>query len=527
MPSTGTWASLVPGPGQSGYDATLATAVAAYDRFHEAIGIYANGLAGNLNVTTDTAIRAKVADLLAKPWLDTDADPTDDLSQYEGVTPTDYVTYWGMATGMYAGAEMAADAFRYGVLRDRGGSCNDVARARKVVEKAIDAFHVVVSIPGAPGSIARGIARSDLPGDGKIPTQAILVNGQPNPAEKNNGTWRADNSTAKTFSAFTWQDSCSRDMLFGWTLGIAAVWEVVAKDPTVSTALKTQLQADAKAVLGGLMTVRPNGHDLEIWDPEGRRTLNGNMDENSVDRDYIIKNGVASMMALGEVAGLVSVVGDAPSNAYLTTLETTRGLPQATTQTLSVIALGGDSTNYSSYNMVFMTAWMAHRYANDASVRTTLRSPVESGLYAPLFGLRPVDWKQSLFDFVVAASSGDAWSGGDAASTYDHTAITRGLDSLKAFPAAPFYANARTNCDAGEIAAQSCLMDDGVTVLSVKMKDGDVIANTAVPMGLRPPSNYFWRTNPFLVNAAGDPTAVFPGSDLRLAYWMGRYVRVK
>lgn len=81
------------------------------------------------------------------------------------------------------------------------------------------------------------------------------------------------------------------------------------------------------------------------------------------------------MMALGVIAGLAYVVDDAESKAYWTSLVTTRGLPQATTQSMSVIALGGESTNYFSYNMLFMTAWMASRYTADASVRSTLRGP--------------------------------------------------------------------------------------------------------------------------------------------------------
>ncbi len=524
-PSTGTWHSLIPGPGQTGYDAALATAVGKYDRFHEAVVTKATGLAGSINVVSDPALRAKVDHLLATKWADDDLDPTDDLMQYEGVDPFQLVTYWGMSTGMYAGSEMAADAYRYGVLRDRGGDCTEVARARKMVSLALDAFHIVVAIPGVSGSIARSIVRSDLPGDGAAPTTPIFdANHNPLPATKNNGVFRDDNSAM--YPKYHWMDSCSRDMLFGWTFGIAAIWEVIKDDPTFDAATKARLQADAKAVLAGLMIVRSGGKDLEIWDPEGRRTLNGNMHETSIDRNYVIKNGPASMMALGVIAGLVYVVDDAAAKAYWTQLTTTRGLPSATTQGMNVIALGGDSTNYSSYNMLFMTAWMAHRYAPEATVRSTLKSPLENDLYNPSIGLKPSQWKQSFFDFIEAASKGDAWASGNATASYDAAAVTRGVSTLKECAAAPFYAPTRTNCDANEVAAGSCLMDDNSTVMQVSTSSGEVVANQPVPMRLRPPSNFFWRSNPFLVNSVGDPTAVYPGSDLRVAYWMGRYVRV-
>jgi hypothetical protein len=527
-PSSGTWASMVPGPGQAGYDAALAKAVARYDRFHEAIAAHATGLAATVIVSPDVAMRAKVDHLLGTAWSPGDLDPTDDLQQYETIDPDAFVTYWSMATGMYAGAEMAADAYRYGVLRDRGGDCTELARARKMIDVGLDAFHTVVAIAGKPGSIARSIARSDLPGDGKAAVTPLFdPGGAPLPATKNNGTWRADNSSAKSYPTLIWMDSCSRDMLFGWTLGIAAMWEVIAEDPSFDPAKKTRLQDDARSILVGLETVRPTGKDLEIWDPDGRRTLNGNMHESSVDREYIIQNGVASMMALGEVAGLVSVVDDAPAKAYLAQLTGSRGLPTSTTQSMSVIALGGDQTNYSSYNMLFMTAWMAHRYVQDASIRTMLKNPVEHDLYAPLFGLKPSQWKQSFFDFVVAASSGDAWAGGSLASTFDAAAVARGLDTLVHFPAAPYYAPGKDNCDANEIAAGVCTLLDGVTVVKASSSKGEIVADVPVPIALRPPSNYFWRSNPFQLNGIGDANTIYPGSDLRLAYWLGRYVRIK
>ncbi len=517
---------MIPGPGQTGFDAALAANVARYDRLHEAVVTKAVGLAGTITVTGNAAMRQKVETFLGSSWDPNDADPTDDLQQYEGIDPFQYVTAWGFATGMYAGAEMMADAYRYAVLRDRGGSCNDVARARKMVEVGLEAFHVVVAITGIPGGIARAIMRNDLPGDGEVAVTPLKDgSGKPLPPEKNNGTWRADNSVGKVYPQYSWIDSCSRDMIFGWTMGIAAIWEVIKDDPTYPAALKTRLQADAKSVLDGLRVVRSSGKDLEIWDPDGRRTYHGNMHETSIDRDYVLKNGVASMMALGEVAGLVSVVDDASSKQYLDSLITTRDLPGAIKQSMQVIALGGDKSNHSAFNMLFMTEWMANRYIADATTRAGLKSPIE-GLYAPLFGERPIEWKQSFYDLTIAAQKAGAWTGGNASTTIDTAAVGRALDSLKGFPQAPFYAVAKENCDANEVASQSCVLLDGTTVVSLKFSNGELVANKPIPMHLRPASNYFWRTNPFLVNGAGNPNVVFPGSDLRVAYWMGRYLRV-
>jgi hypothetical protein len=484
-----------------------------------------------VSVQADPAMRAKLAHLLTTPWTDKDEDPTDDLMQYEGLDGKTFATGFGFATGMYAGAELAADAFRYGVLRDRGGSCTDVARARKMVTVGMQSLHIASAITGKPGSIARAIARKDFPGDGPSATVVPLLapNGSPLPAEKDNGTWRADNSVGAKYPNYVWVDSCSRDMLFGWTLAMASVWEVIKTDPTFDKALKDELQADAKAILTALMTVRSNGKDLELWDPDGRRTFHGNMHETSVDREYVLKNGVASMMALGEIAALASVVDDAPAKQYLATLTGARGLPSATTQTMQVVALGGDESNHSAFNMLFMTAWMARRYIPDASVRTTLRDPVEKQLYSPLFGdAKPKEWKQSFFDLIVAASSGQSWSGNNASNgSMDKAAVARGLDTLNAFADAPYYANAKNNCDNNEIAAKVCMLNDGATVVNLSLVKGKWLADKPIPMAHRPPSNFFWRSNPFIVNSEGDgPNNIMPGSDIRIAYWLGRYVRV-
>jgi hypothetical protein len=517
---------MIPGPGQAGHDAALAATVARYDRFHEAVGIAATGLAASLNVSSDLAMRQKLDALLGGPWAATDDDPTDDLLQYQGLDPKNLVTSWGLSTGMYAGAEMAADAFRYAVLRDRGGSCNDQARARKVLLVALDAFHVAVAITGQSGSLARAIARKGLAGDGMAAVVPLAdAAGKPLPAEKDNGTWRADNSPGGQFATHIWIDSLSRDMLFGWTLGIASIWEVIKNDATFPAAVKTRLQAEARAILDGLRVVRPSGKDLEIWDPDGRRTFHGNLHETSVDRAYVVKNGVASMMALGEVAGLVSIVDDASARGYLDSLLGSRNLPGAISQSMSVISLGGDQTNHSAFNMLFMTTWMAARYVPAPAVRSGLVGPAV-GVYAPLFGDKPIEWKQSLFDLVIAASKGGAWSGGNASTSYDAAATARAVETLKGFPEAPFYALGKENCDSAEVASGTCTLLDGVTSVTLRLVDGNVVANKPIPMKLRPPSNYYWRSNPFLVNGAGDPNAVFPGSDLRLAYWLGRYVRV-
>jgi hypothetical protein len=83
------------------------------------------------------------------------------------------------------------------------------------------------------------------------------------------------------------------------------------------------------------------------------------------------------------------------------------------------------------------------------------------------------------------------------------------------------------NCDADEIAANLCLANDGtlLVLLGNVGWNGDLVAASPVPMRTRPPSNYYWRSNPFKVNGDGDGSGMSPAVDFRFAYWMGRWTR--
>ena len=74
----------------------------------------------------------------------------------------------------------------------------------------------------------------------------------------------------------------------------------------------------------------------------------------------------------------------------------------------------------------------------------------------------------------------------------------------------------------------TCTAIDGETTLTLLGEVGrgdELVAAEALPMALRPPSNYHWRSDPYRVNREADGTSLFPGVDFRVAYWMGRHLR--
>ena len=260
--------SLVPGPDDDGYDADLEALAREYDRaFHV---FNASGMDLNADISVSLAEpddRALIEQFVRESdgW---------DLEDYAGVSPEDVVTSWHAVAGLYGGVGLAADAFRYGVLRDNGYPEEEVDVAREHLRRGLEAAYIAADITGVPGVIARGYVRTDIAGDGESVVTTPLFDGygNPLPEEKDNGTWRDDNTADHRYPNYVWVDSCSRDMFIGWIAGLAASWEVIEDDPDFSDELKSRLQTMAAEIGNQLAVVRESGYDLEIIDADGRTT---------------------------------------------------------------------------------------------------------------------------------------------------------------------------------------------------------------------------------------------------------------
>ncbi len=267
------------------------------------------------------------------------------------------------------------------------------SRRGEFLEADLDVLHLVTAITGIPGGVVRGFALKSLPGAGEAQTTPLFDgSGAPLPIDKNNGTWRDDNSGGQ-YPDVIWEDSCSRDMLSGWVLGYASAWEAIANDPAFDNADKERLQADAAAIGHGLMEVKDSGYDLEITDPDGRRTYHGILNENSIDRLYVdgAQNGFNGILALGIVAALAYVSEDPALDKYLKQdLIEERGLHLMARDNMLGVDLGVKS-NYSSYNMAFIGGWLGVRYLCDEEARSVVRDavrgrPVRSAKPGPAAG---------------------------------------------------------------------------------------------------------------------------------------------
>ncbi|MFO0714788.1 MAG: hypothetical protein U0353_33420 [Sandaracinus sp.] len=499
----------------------LDDAARLYDRGHVAIHAWGVGVSTEVRANDESA-RMRIDRFLR------DGDGFV-FEAFDGAPIESLVSFQKVA-GSYAGAGAAADAFRYGTLRDEGADCDELAAARAQLHAAMDAMHRAVAITGVRGVIARGYQRRDRPGFTQTTTPLFDAMGHPLPAEKTNGTWRDDQSGL--YPEYAWEDSVSRDMLIGWVLGMAAAWEVSEGDDTIDATRLATLRDDASAIAHMLAIVSPEGHDLEIHDADGRITYNGYLHESAIDRVYVPRfheNGQHAIMALGIVAALSRISGDAEIADWLhNDLVRARDLPGIAGDDVGFVDTGV-SSNYSNYNMAFTGGWLATRYLCDDDARERVRGGVIGALYgAPGEAWQPAGQGQSFYDLVAIAARarGDVLHDLEAAEV-DAAGLDRALASLRGFPA-PYWAEGHVNCDAAELASRTCIGLDGTTLpLSMDLGRGDIAVSTvAVPFAIRPPSNFHWRSNPYAVNGEGDPLALYPAVDFRLAYWMARYLRV-
>lgn len=518
---------LIPSEFEEGFDKGLAEKVRRYDRLFHTFVTFAFGANTELVIKNESVERReKLRRFLYEydGW---------DLNEFEqGLKVTDIVEGWDKSAGLYAGAGIAADAMRYAILRDSGGDCKELEIARGQLMRSIEALHIAFSIPATHGVVARGFASKILPGIGEgIQTVPLFdENGLPLPYEKNNGTWREDLSGQ--YPDLVWEDSISRDMMLGWALATAVVKEVIRDDPSFSEDIKKRLKNDAIAVGEELRKKRESGYDLEFPDADSRTTFHGYINENNVDGTYIpgLNNGFYATMALGIVSAFAYASEDSAAFDYINkVLIKKRELHKIASENMKFVNMGLVS-NFSNYNMVMISAFLALRYLPDKSARDEIAKAVEFQIYnVPNSDRQPIEMKQTLFDIIYAYSKTGGSVYSEPNGFYHKDAIERGLETLNEFKEAPFYDVMVENCDEEEINSGVCTLIDGtvVTVLGYKGRNSDLITKEPIPMRARPPSNFYWRSNPYVPNGGGDGSRLLSGVDLRFAYYLGRFLRYK
>ncbi len=437
---------------------------------------------------------------------------------------TSYSGHGGM--GAFGGAGAAADAYRLLALRAAGAPQEEITAARAQVVRALDALHVAFEITGFPGGPARGIGRPDDIGPVALVPQAASCGN----AWERGDQWRAAVNPA--YSDWIFRDNISKDQLLGATLGMQAMWDAIATDPQVDAATKVRLQQDALALAHALMEevdVAGGTLDLVIRDANGCLSEHHDLNPREITRgdgepiilaeDSSQRVGFNALASLAVMRTLYHVTGDEDVGAfYYEQLVAARGYPALLTTGIARLkSILQDSTllnlvtNFSNVNMAWQALHQLLRVETDDTLRATYRAAMMDELFDNERSHAAKRLPQAYFHVVRAGFGGQS----------EETA-TVARAQLAAWPA-PLWDLPYENCDAAEVQSQSCIALDGtpLQISDVASWGGDVVATTAVPIAVRPLSNYEWRSDPRRVNGVGSDRLGM-GSDVRLAYWMGR-----
>jgi hypothetical protein len=527
-------ASIVPGPNDPGHDAALAAKMEAFRvQLHELTSVPLGF--GLETYVSDPANRQLIDDFFASGQKD--------FIAFSGKHPYEILDRYGEHgdLGMFGGVQAAGDAFRYAVLRDSGAPDAEVEQARRALIGAMRGLHWVHQITGVPGVISRGIRRIEpeagdppLPGVPESLDPIVPLydeNGNVLPLPKEGGIWHADNSGELPF--LIWKSDTSKDQLCGYIFAIAVIYDVVARDPTIPADMIARLQEDARqigkslmqrreiapGVFADLVIVDVDGRPVEFHDVSAEEPLPGVVSDEPA-------SGFNAAMALGMIRALYHITGDPELWSFYNELTGRRGYFATMEEALASIVYIGTITNFSNVNMMFVSLYGVLRYENDPVKADRVRGILDTAAYDPGVDRQARGLRQSLFDFIFAGFNREGTAGAKGAE-----AASDGLATLVGHRAPPYWSADVQNCDDLEIEAGVCTAIDGSTIVlaegrgrsNASMNEA-IVAEDALPIEIRPPSNFTWRSDPHAVNGGGG-TRLNPGGEIYAAYWMGRYLQ--
>jgi hypothetical protein len=523
-PSVALAANLIPGPEQSNYNEELGQKADAFGiQLHQLV---TPPIGFSLDIFVLDEAKKEIIDQFF-------ASGERDFQKFTGKHPYEVIdAYEEYAhSGIFGGVQVAGDAFRYAVLRDSGAPDAELEDARAAFLNGLDALDWFVSITGAPGVVARGLRRvtpkdGEPPLPGEIPATVPLFDddGDPLPEWKA-PTWRADRSGRLPF--LIWLDDTSRDTFIGYVFALGIAYDIGVDDPKIPQDKIAKLSEHARAIgLRLLEKVRvADGAeiDLVLQDADGRPTTYHALSAEEILEGIVGvegSSGFNALMALGTLRTLYHVSGEPKLWVHYQNLIKRRRFFDVMESSLKDISYFHELTNYTQVNMNFLAAYGLLRYENDPDLAIRARGVLETEIYAADRERCPKGLKMSFYDLIYAAFRTEGIGGPGKRAVLD------GMETLVEHPSPPYWDHWVENCDGAEIEALSCVLLDGTRVaLSARRGYGNerVVAVDPIPMRVRPPSDFIWRSDPHAVNGGGLPR-LNPGGDFHAAYWLGRFL---
>jgi len=433
------------------------------------------------------------------------------------------VTRWhtGENDGLWTGAYLASQAFRYAVTRGTAQG-----------EEALDNIRTVLqgnerqmAITGVPGLYTREYRTPDIDGM-SCPEDISSYRRDP---EKDDNRWLQIRDDGCVWLAneegtewvqsehcgypaelhdYCWLDNVSQDEYSGHFLAMGAIWKLVD-----DADLKARVVALAEQAVAHLIK-----NDLTYVDWDGRTTEHGRLYALAGDDTP----GFNAMLALSWVKVGAALTGRADFDDFYHRCLLQRdgpdecqpqamGLLKPYTEWLDTTLLHVSSTscknNWNNFNMFYMALFNLLWFETDPAVLEAVWAYLEPSFFDPEDNERPLsEQKNSFFNFIYAAMKDQ----GPESSGPAYSEVEDAVCTLKQFPAsqAPFDADTTTDeyphdCDSR--------LDHSMTA-------------EVIPIYLRCPGSFAWTRNPYSRKiCTADPTLLNTPGDYLLAYWMGRY----
>jgi hypothetical protein len=500
-------------------DAALAKLIDGYQRQHD---VFATA---ELGVSLNPWIKAEALDTVRNFFAQ---DAQRDFQAFSGKHPFEVVDHFNEHEdlGNFGGIASVGYAARFIVLKKSGAPESELARARDAVVRAANAWIVYGSI-GGPGVVARGIRRikpleAGAPAiPGTVPELVPLRDGSGNPLPtKKSPVYRAP--VAKNMDGWIWVDDTSKDQVIGYALATVWLYDALRDDPMAPPGLADRLAAPLVAFARALMKVVPEkGIDMFARDADGRLTSFGDLNDRLITsagdplpEESTLRNGFNAAMGAAMVRAAFHVSGQQDiGEFYYQELVGKRDYPGSIAKNAGAI-FTGTRTNFSNVNMLAIALAVLGRTETDPYAREKLATALQSQFWDVGSDRDVSHVKQAWFDTIYGAYGPKPPA----------EVRARVMEQLAGFQPAPAFQRDRTNCDAGELAARSCIAIDGTTMITIASTPGHnsgIVAKSILPMAIRPDSDMAWRSDPHSPND-GPANRINPGGDVLGAYWLAR-----
>ena len=354
---------------------------------------------------------------------------------------------------IWSGCYVAAQAFRYAVTGDLD--------AKEQVRKSIAGLHLLQTVTGKPGLLARGVKRWD---------------------EKNPEAGPEWHRRSGSFSDYQWLGDVSADQVDGVIFGYAVAYDLV-DDETLRQSIMAHVAAVADHIIG---------HGMTIQDVDGERTKHGDLTAG------LFSEPLNALIALAVVKAAYHMTKDEKYQQQYLDLVHRQGYHKRAVRARDPWWEMFTGMNHSDNNLAFLAYYTLLRYEeNPQLLRYYLKSLNRAWKVVQEEG-------NPLFTFIYFALS--------STQTRDERVMNQALETLRLFP------TDRRN----HRVVNSTKPDVCISFRRDRFERKQ--ACRPLPMDLRPADVFEWKENPRRLDGDGEGHLEFSGVDYLLPYWMGRYL---